>query len=722
MSNTISPSFYTRSITWLTGQTSPSKANDTNSSAAVKWMAKRTRATNIALGSGALFAGSWILDYFTKDSDNRVLNYFTKGLKWISGIATIAFPFANSGSKKDDALFLSKPLFSADDPELKEKFLRSFMENIDLPVISPIGPNPSNALLPRTSLPKEYREKIYKVILTLAGDSQDPLFLSTSLETVPIKLKLRASSLRTALLEAYGNEITRKEEDPTFYCEEVVRTIESILDLAKEIPRCEWNEDAKKQKELKEQNDVRFLEFSRWSSRSTQPPVSEPELKIAFDQLTQSQKESLHLLNDFYNINDFSSMIDLNKRFKKILEIIDLNSQVDGEKLTQENSEKGLFFFKYLNALMKEKIVVGDQTQYCFKDYLDDENKNYLLRACMSIVHDKERFPTIERDLRFFTNPSLICVPGQALSLHHKLTLCFSNGSYVDLYGLKDFVLDRVVDNISPPPKAHSINGGFLLSGPSGTGKSYFAYVLANQLAVPLVVLKRGETIKTEGESPLVKMLDGREITLGALFSELKSSNGPCVLLMKDVEQFLPPRECDGGYVAGLKLPEGKNELTDFFLSNLQNIRDEKGASKVIVIMTTDYPNTKNIKIDLIDEHGRSPEAENELHKYVSSAAIRSRRIDYKIFSFHKPYDAQQGEVLARHFLEPYIHSEKIEPIKDLTIKEIIKDFTPYEFKEAIISIINTVTATNNKISEQELLSELRRIKESRIERNRAPE
>ena len=102
MSNTISLSFYTRSITWLTEQTSSTKANDTNSSTAVKWLAKRTRATNIAFGSGVTFAGSWILDYFTKDSDNNVLNYFTKGIKWLSGIATIVFPFANLALKKED--------------------------------------------------------------------------------------------------------------------------------------------------------------------------------------------------------------------------------------------------------------------------------------------------------------------------------------------------------------------------------------------------------------------------------------------------------------------------------------------------------------------------------------------------------------------------------------------------------------------------------------------
>lgn len=629
MGNTITPSFYTRSIAWLTEQTSLTKANDKNANSAIRWVAKQPRANNIAIGSGILFVASWILGHFTRDSDNKFLNYVIKGIKWLSGIATISFPLANFGSKKETE-FTSKPLFSTDDPELKDKFLKSFVEDLNLSIFDYINAS----LLPRPSLSKDYREKIYTVVLELVKDKQDPLFLSTPLESVPEKIRTRASELRRELLRAYEHELGSAIENPQLQSDIVIKTIEAILDESKEIPRYQWNEDAKKQKELDEQNSARYAEFKKWGINVIHPPIAETELKTIFDQLSQSQKENIHLLNDFYVIDNFSLESDLNIRFKKILEIMTLDLQTQGEKLTQENSEKGLFLFKYLNALIEKKVSVGREEDCVFGNRLDEERRNNLLLACRYIVHDKESFPLTERGLDFFTNPPLTCVPGQALSLHHKLTPCFSNGHYVDLYGLKDFVLDRVVDNISPPPGAHSINGGFLLSGSRGTGKAYFARVLANQLAVPLVILNKN-IITMKGGSPLVKMPDGREITVGAFFDELKSS-GSCVLLMDKVEQFLPPRECDDGYVAGLKLPEGKDELTDFFLSSLQNIRDEKGASKIIIIMTTDYPPTQDIEVDSIDEHGESTKAENELHKYVSSTAIRPRRIDYKIFSFHK--------------------------------------------------------------------------------------
>lgn len=416
MSNTISPSFYTRSITWLTEQTSPSKTNDTNSSAAVKWIAKRTKATNIALGSGILFGGSWILDYFTKDSDNRILNYFTKGLKWISGIATIAFPFANLGSKKDDMFLFSKPFFSPDDPGLKNKFLKSFVEDPNVPLYD----YTKTSLLPGETSPKDYREKIYKVVLELTKDKQDPLFLSTPLDSVPANFKARVSNLRTSLLKAYGDEIARKNENPKLYCEEVVKTIELILDSAKEIPRCEWNEEAKKQKGLEEQNNFRYLEFKKWGGNITRSPITEIELRTVFNQFSELEKESLDKCKKILEASG-TEYGDLKKDISEVLEMI--NSTLERVNCNPDSLGCSIykipFFISYLSKLVHKEILAGGPHNIWY--LIDEKISNQLIDNLRRIVCSKVISPEVKRDLNFFLLPDETSVPGKALCLLRKI-------------------------------------------------------------------------------------------------------------------------------------------------------------------------------------------------------------------------------------------------------------------------------------------------------------
>ncbi len=604
--------------------------------------------------------------------------------------------------------------FPVVDDGTKESIRRILVRNWKIPIVvsNPTIISIQGSKIPSTSRSEAYRLGIYGTILkTLKTGStlttEDPLFLRTS---APSDLESKAKEFRTALLAAYGSEVAMQEVDSTQYSEPVVKSIESILDLATEIPRWEWNETAKKEREVELKNEERFTEFKKWGhivpKAGGTEKYSQTELRAFFEKLKQPQKESLPTLQAFFTKNTFSSAVELNTKMKEIVAIMNLSSEEEGVRLTQENAQKGLYFFRYLNALVEKEIVIERDSTCILKTRLDKANKNYLLAVCKQVVNDYTSFDAVDRDLEFYTNPLLTTVPAQALKLHQKLSRCFNSEGYVDIYGLKDFVLGNAVRNISPKVNpGETLTGGFLFSGPQGTGKSSFAEALANQMAIPLVVLNRDVMkIDTVNGGITVTTADKREIPLGIFFHEVKA-NAPCVLLMDEAEKLLVAREVDPGHVK--KATSQEETLTGAFLSELQMLRDQRGASKVILILTTNHPSTENVDINKIDKHGFSGEAESELYKIISSTAVRKQRVDYKVFLFHKLCDIKQGEALARHFLESYVISGKVDrPSNYAGVGQVVKDYTP----AVIGSVFNEVANSSpGKVSIQDMLNRLQR-------------
>lgn len=610
--------------------------------------------------------------------------------------------------------------FPVIDEGAKESLRRILVRNWKVPIVvsNYASTTIQGSKIPMTSRSEAYRLGIYQTMLkTLKQNNvlttEDPLFLRTPLFQVPLDLRTKASDFRTTLLCAYGNEVAQEEVDPAQYSQAVVKTIESVLDLATEIPRWQWNENAKKQREIELKNEERFNDFKKWGGvvpkSESGEKYTEVELRGIFEKLNQPQKESLPDLQTFFKKDRFASVADLNSELRDILIIMSLSSQEEGLKLTQENTQKGLYFFRFLNSLMEKNIVIAGGSPSIFKNHLNDPNKGYLLSVCKLIVNNRINFDATARDFEFYTNPLLTSVPGQALALHHRLSRCFTSGGYVDIYELRGFVLKNAVSNLSPSGRQDErLTGGFLLSGPQGTGKSSFAEALANQMAVSLVILNK-DMINVSDSGIIVTTQDKREITLGTFFHEIKV-NAPCVLLLDEVEKVLVPRSVDPGHVKEATPQE--ESLTSSFLPNLQNLRDERGASKVILMMTSNYPPTENVDIAKINDDGCSAQAEEELYKHVSSTAIRNQRVDYKIFSFHSLYDDRQGEALAVHFLEPYVQSGKVEkPDNYFFIGQVVKDYTP----ATVESVFSEVVAnTSGQVSVQDLLAKLK-TKVSRI-------
>lgn len=226
-SNTITPSLFSTSITWLRHQTSPSKADDKNASSPVKWVAKQTRATNISIGLGVIWLGTYLAGYFAKESDNKFLELLIRGTRWLSGILGILTPLANISTKKA-SIFESPPLFfDVNAQNLKEKLVKAIVEDLETPFYDLHKPS----IFPFYSKEEAYREKIYSTILELAKDPKDPLWLNASQEKIPQNLKERIQEFKKSLLSRYRNEhfIFYSKDDKLHYSKKVDNVLENIF-------------------------------------------------------------------------------------------------------------------------------------------------------------------------------------------------------------------------------------------------------------------------------------------------------------------------------------------------------------------------------------------------------------------------------------------------------------------------------------------------------------
>lgn len=551
---------------------------------------------------------------------------------------------------------------------------------------------------------KTYREEIYKTMLSILDEDRtwerqtedDPLFLKTPLCNVPYQLQSKAEELRSALVRAYKYEAELEKTNNQNYSSTLVKTIEKILTHAKEISPLQWSEAAKENQAKAEAYERAFIKFTGWGDIVTGVPKD--SLEKVFEQFTQAQRDCLPTLREFYLTNLFSSLIELNAQFKIVLEIIKLDSSTKEEKLTQGTPEKGTFILNYLNSIIEKPVVVADGEPKLFRDLLNQENKEYLLSACKSIIHDQDNFYMPKRDHEFFTNPPSTSVPGLALSLHHKFLPGFGNGNYEDIHNLRSLVVKHAAKILSR--RANEAEG-ILLSGPEGSSKSSFAKALANELALPTFVLNR-ELIHYDRWTS-VDLPDGSRDCLGK-YEYFLIHNAPCMLILEEVENLLFPQDFDE-VCPKEPTPEESN-----ITGCVRGLINGLGGKRVLLLMTTKFPPALDIDPSSLCEKGHSPEAIHELRQYVSDAATRTGRVNYKIFSFHKELDNLTSDeklfICLQDKIDALLHrdtkhlksvlnfNELIKACSGLTLEQIklaLEEFTPEEITQE-----NIITAFEN--------------------------
>ncbi|GEM_PF-6943882 len=573
---------------------------------------------------------------------------------------------------------------------------------------------------------KDYRHKIYLTILRTVLDPQtrqltgkDPLYLRSD---PPPELRSKVIELKEALVKAYDYESGLSEgphKDKHYW--PVVTTIEQILTHSN-IPQELWNKQAQENLVKRGNDRKRFQELNKWTAGLQDVfKMSEVQAQACFDSLNPKQIEFLGYLPKlgdaksknlelFFQTEKYYYKEQLNDWFTALMNFMDLDATTSSEKLTERNVEKGLFFLRYINALLEKKVVIlNEGTTSVYKNLLSENNKRAILKVCQRIVHDTESFPSTHRGYEFFTKPYLDSVPGQALALYHRLTRCFDNEiGYVDVHGLKDLVVSNAAHNLYPTgEQSESFTSGFLLSGPPGTGKTFFAEALANQLAIPLFRLNPSMVV-VKGKNITVN-LDNREISLGSFFDKVKA-NTPSVLLLDDIDELLKPREIDKLNKVeddGGELEDEKDDSTQTgkFLPEIQNLRDGTGASKVILILTTNQPSAARINLTKLDDKGYSKDGYKALCEYVSRAAIRRKRVDYKVFTFHRLFNENQGEAFAKRFIDPYVESGKVTgPIDYAKASKVVMKYTPATIESTFSSYINHAS---EPVTQDQLLTEL---------------
>lgn len=732
MGNTITESSFNRTITWLRQQTSSKKADDKNTNSVVRWVAGRTNATNLSIGSGVLWLVSLAINHFTKDHDNKFLNYLVKGIKWISGIATLLFPFANIGTSKvtrfdikekvtstiandlgipkfnigelhvpnnytkyeeynhDNACDLIANLledciegtFKLDDVS-KESLRRILVLNWKVPITAS-GIGIQGTKIPQTSRSKAYRLGMYRTILKTLKNSDDPLFLKTLMEKVPEDLKTKVKDFRTALQNAYVSEVELEKTNTGQYEKDVVPTIEEILNIAgdsipDEMPKWKWNKEAQRQKEITEQNQLKLSQFKKWANievgSGKTGVYSDTKLEEIFNKFSQPQKENISLVHDLYTNDCYSSINDLKEGFQSLIGLLELDS---ASWHTHEDSDRNLFLLKYLDAILEKEIRIENQDgnrKGKLRYILESDYLEKIIDHCRLIIHDDCHLYEPKREPDFFMNPKPDTLPGQALIIHHRLSPhCFSDEGYLDVYNLKDTVLRTCAKVINTQRDGNHILNGFVLSGPHETGKRAFVHALANQLAIPIFKLS-SSNIFIEDSNVLVG--HGTEkIHLGSFLQGIRKT--PCILVFHEAQEFLKPRECDHGFTGGSE--NSKKNLTGYFLSILSD-RDKK----FIPVIITSEPSLNKEEIDSIDQRGYSSKAELKLYSKISEAILGPHRFSHQFFSFHKPLDISQWEILSKRFLRPYIKSGKMDEPKDYNhIAQLARNFTPRKIEEIV--------------------------------------
>ena len=373
------------------------------------------------------------------------------------------------------------------------------------------------------------------------------------------------------------------------------------------------------------------------------------QLKTTVKQLRQSTTESKTITNledSLKRIDDTVANYISNTPYKQIKwgEYSEFNvtfaELLDLLKTTKKDSIK-IAIISLFDVLNTQGLTLEDLGRVSLESALIEQNKLGMQEGLRSTIHSK---PVTQN---FFMNPPLNTPPGKAIQLYRKILRSFKD--YFGMLDLKNKALELASNNIAQESPAQNSGRqiGFLLSGTPGTGKSLFAEVLANELALPLIVLETnklkedqsGNIIFEEGHTKL-KL----EQYLDNLLQKIKSA-GACVILIDEMEKIASPE----------KLTSVVN-LSQF----LQKLKS--GNYPVIVIATTNHPGADSIVGLSISNDGSSTQIDSVLSQNVSQNVFNDLQPCYL---FH---ERSVGANFTREYLPALSKSGKIASPVDIPV------------------------------------------------------
>ncbi|GEM_PF-3034924 len=284
-----------------------------------------------------------------------------------------------------------------------------------------------------------------------------------------------------------------------------------------------------------------------------------------------------YLANTPFDQIKWGNYLEFNSCVNNLLELV--------KSLKSESSQFNIL--SLFENITEKGVMLSDRGKVTFNEAFDVRNKAKLNEVLRTVIYSKP--PTTD----LLSNSLCLTPRGKALTLYRRIT-----NSYKEYFGCPDlkrkaleFSLGRITGSSSKL--------GFLLSGDIGAGKSFFAEVLANELAVPLCSLL-GSKIEKGQSGELLYSHNGTLLTLSGYFNKVVGA-GPGVLLIDELEEVSNPKDPN---------------ITSQLLKFLQGLASSKHP--VVVIATTNHPKLSKIEGMKINEDGTSQEIDNVLSRTIN--------------------------------------------------------------------------------------------------------
>ena len=146
-------------------------------------------------------------------------------------------------------------------------------------------------------------------------------------------------------------------------------------------------------------------------------------------------------------------------------------------------------------------------------------------------------------------------------------------GDVAGMESVKTKLRDRVIEPLREPEKyakyGLSVENGFLLHGPPGTGKTYLSKALAGELEINYVGLKGADIVS--------KWLGESTQNVAALFDEARQHE-PCLIFIDEIDALTPER-------GGANQHQDQTQTVNQFLEEVSDVNESD--DRIVIVAAT---------------------------------------------------------------------------------------------------------------------------------------